>query len=119
MWESLGTRLPHQYDVINEHFDLQMGLLGRVQALRDAPTLYHYLWRDFTRLRGGLPISLKAYFFFLVVIAVVYLVSPLDLIPELVFGIVGLIDDVLVVVGVVMYIVEQYRSFVVNFGHQR
>jgi len=93
-----------------------VGLFGKLKTLRDAPTLYHYLWRDFTRIGGGLPFSLKAFFFFLVVIAILYLVSPVDLIPEIMFGIIGLTDDVLVVVGVLVYILEQYRSFVVNVG---
>ena len=93
--------------------------MGRLQALQDAPNLYHYLWRDFARLGGGLPFSLKLYFLILVLIVVLYLLSPLDMIPELVFGVIGLIDDVLAVVLVLVYIMEQYRTFVVNISHHR
>lgn len=81
--------------------------------------MYHYLWRDFTRLGGGLPFSLKLYFLILVLLVVLYLLSPLDVIPELVFGVIGLIDDVLAVVLVLVYIMEQYRTFVVNISHHR
>lgn len=81
--------------------------------------MYHYLWRDFARLGGGLPFSLKLYFLILVLLVVLYLLSPLDMIPELVFGVIGLIDDVLAVVLVLVYIMEQYRTFVVNISHHR
>ena len=62
---------------------------------------------------------MKLYFLILVLIVVLYLLSPLDMIPELVFGIIGLIDDVLAVVLVLVYIMEQYRTFVVNISHHR
>ena len=57
-------------------------------------------------------------------VAVLYLASPLDIIPEAVFGFLGLLDDVFVLVLIAVYVTIIYRRFVVvraaqEAGHQR
>ena len=51
-------------------------------------------------------------------IVIFYVLSPLDLVPEIVFGIIGLLDDVIAVVLAVLYVAEQYRNFVISAGHR-
>lgn len=40
-----------------------------------------------------------------------YLISPLDMIPEAVFGILGLLDDMFVVFLLAIYVTVIYRRF--------
>ncbi len=83
--------------------------------LFDTPALYRHLWTDYFRI-GVIPVSAKCYFLFVALLTLFYLISPLDLVPELMFGIVGLIDDVLAIVLMVLYVAGQYRAYVVNAG---
>ncbi len=46
-----------------------------------------------------------------VVAAIMYLISPLDMIPEAVFGIFGLFDDIVVVLLLAIYVTIIYRRF--------
>ena len=46
-----------------------------------------------------------------VVAAIMYLISPLDMIPEAVFGIFGLFDDIIVVLLLAIYVTIIYRRF--------
>lgn len=43
--------------------------------------------------------------------AVMYLISPLDMIPEAIFGILGLLDDLFVVLLLAIYVTVIYRRF--------
>lgn len=83
--------------------------------LLDLPALYRHLWTDYFRI-GGIPVSAKCYFLCYVLLVLCYLFSPLDLIPEALFGVIGLIDDMIGVLMVVVYMAQQYRAFVVNAG---
>lgn len=46
--------------------------------------------------------------------AIMYLISPLDLIPEAVFGILGLLDDLFIVLLLALYVAMIYRQFLAN-----
>ena len=46
--------------------------------------------------------------------AIMYLISPLDLIPEAVFGILGLLDDLFIVLLLALYVTMIYRQFLAN-----
>ena len=45
------------------------------------------------------------------VAAIMYLISPLDMIPEAVFGLFGLLDDIFVVLLLAIYVTIIYRRF--------
>jgi len=47
---------------------------------------------------------------------VIYLVSPLDVLPEAVFGLIGLLDDLFVVLLVLVYMTIIYRQIVADRG---
>jgi len=46
--------------------------------------------------------------------AFIYIVSPLDIIPESAFGILGLLDDVFVMVLLAVYASVLYRRYVAD-----
>ncbi|OTF69420.1 RING finger protein 170-like protein [Euroglyphus maynei] len=78
--------------------------------LYDLPTMLRHLTNDFFSFNG------LFYMFRLRVIicffaAILYLISPLDMIPEAVFGIFGLIDDIVVVLLLAIYVTIIYRRF--------
>jgi len=50
----------------------------------------------------------------LLICVVLYLLSPLDLLPEAVMGLFGLFDDLLVLLIVLIYCLVAYRQVVVN-----
>jgi uncharacterized membrane protein YkvA (DUF1232 family) len=43
-------------------------------------------------------------------LAVVYLISPIDLLPEMLLGPIGYIDDIGSIIAAVIYIVQIYRQ---------
>ncbi|XP_027200439.1 E3 ubiquitin-protein ligase RNF170-like isoform X2 [Dermatophagoides pteronyssinus] len=78
--------------------------------LYDLPTMLRHLTNDFFSFNG------LFYMFRLRVIicffaAILYLISPLDMIPEAVFGIFGLFDDIVVVLLLAIYVTIIYRRF--------
>lgn len=77
--------------------------------LYDVPTLLRHLWRELFTIRGLLLIR-RLHLFLILVLIVVYLVSPLDLLPEAAFGVLGLLDDVIIIVGTLVYISLIYRA---------
>ena len=79
--------------------------------LYDVPALLRHLWRELFTIRGLLIIR-RLHLFLILALIVVYLVSPLDLLPEAVFGILGLVDDVIIIAGTLVYISLVYRALV-------
>ncbi|KAH9517994.1 translation initiation factor eIF4E, variant 2 [Dermatophagoides farinae] len=78
--------------------------------LYDLPTMLRHLTNDFFSFNG------LFYMFRLRVVicffaAILYLISPLDMIPEAVFGIFGLFDDIVVVLLLAIYVTIIYRRF--------
>ena len=54
-----------------------------------------------------------------IVSGIIYLLSPLDLIPEIYFGPLGLIDDFIVFLTIIVLLAAVYRAFLVNRGRER
>eukprot|EP00117_Sycon_ciliatum_P012609 scpid88833/ scgid5395/ RING finger protein 170; Putative LAG1-interacting protein len=82
------------------------------EYIADAPALLSYLWHQ---LWTGhyLLLMFRVRVLLSIVVMVVYLLSPLDIIPEAVFGLFGLLDDLVLVVFVIMYLTVLTRVFVV------
>lgn len=89
--------------------------LQLLHYLYDVPTLLRHIWRNLFTLQGLL-VLYKLHILFILLLLFLYLLSPLDLIPETVFGVLGLIDDVVVVLGVLVYISLIYAAHVANGG---
>ena len=49
----------------------------------------------------------------------VYIISPIDLIPEMIFGAVGLIDDFFVFIGLFVFIAKSYYTFIGDLERRR
>lgn len=60
---------------------------------------------------GGLMYMFRLRIVLCFLAALMYLISPLDMIPEAVFGILGLLDDLFVVLLLAIYITVVYRRF--------
>lgn len=81
--------------------------------IRDLPMLLRHLWNEFFSV-GGLMYMFRIRIILCFFAACMYLISPLDIIPEAVFGILGLFDDVFVVLLLTIYISIIYRRFITN-----
>ncbi|XP_077549004.1 E3 ubiquitin-protein ligase RNF170-like isoform X2 [Haemaphysalis longicornis] len=78
--------------------------------LRDLPTLLRHAGSEFFSV-GGIMYMFRLRIVLCFVAAIMYLVSPLDMIPEAVFGILGLLDDLFVVLLLAIYVTVIYRRF--------
>lgn len=76
----------------------------------DLPTLLRHLTSEFFTV-GGLMYMFRIRIVLCFVAAIMYLISPLDMIPEAVFGLFGLLDDVFVVLLLAIYVTIIYRRF--------
>mmetsp|Transcript_10691 Transcript_10691/g.13873 ORF Transcript_10691/g.13873 Transcript_10691/m.13873 type:complete len:256 (+) Transcript_10691:276-1043(+) len=93
------------------------------QAFRDSPLLFQRLREDLASgdhqtqdLLYQALIKFHNILFFIIV--VFYILSPLDLFPEAAFGVVGILDDILVVATLVVYISSIYRSVLLHRSRQ-
>lgn len=86
---------------------------GWLDYLRDIPTLFRHLWREFFSV-GGLVLMFRIRVLMCVIAAIVYLLSPLDIIPELFLGLFGLLDDAFILVLLLMYVTAIYRRYVAD-----
>ncbi|UXI17706.1 ankyrin repeat domain-containing protein 13C [Sarcoptes scabiei] len=78
--------------------------------LYDLPTMLRHLSNDFFSF-SGLFYMFRIRVIICFLAAIMYLISPLDMIPEAVFGIFGLFDDILVVLLLAIYVTIIYRRF--------
>jgi RING finger protein 170 len=80
-----------------------------MDMVRDAPLLLRRLWHD---LSPGVVLSMlcKFRFMWFMLLTVLYLLSPIDLIPEAVFGVVGLVDDAIVFCMALVICASAYRQ---------
>lgn len=83
--------------------------------LYDVPTLLRHIWRNLFTLQG-LVMLYKLHILFILLLLLLYFLSPLDLIPEAVFGILGFIDDFVIIMGVLVYISLIFRAHIANGG---
>ena len=81
----------------------------------DVPTLFRQMFSD----RGlNLIMRFRIYFYF--GLALLYLITPVDILPESVFGIAGILDDLIVIIIIAVYVTSLYRNYVAfrNIGHE-
>ena len=81
-----------------------------IDYIRDLPTILRHLSSEFVTL-GGVVYMLRIRIVLCFVAAIMYLVSPLDLIPEAFFGILGLLDDMFVLLLLALYVSIIYRRY--------
>ncbi|XP_070564321.1 E3 ubiquitin-protein ligase RNF170-like [Ptychodera flava] len=81
--------------------------------IRDLPTLLRHAWGEFFSL-GGLVWMFRLRIVLCLLAAILYFVSPLDIIPEAVFGLIGFMDDLFVILLLLIYVSIIYRNIVAN-----
>ena len=81
--------------------------------MRDLPTLLRHLASEFFSV-GGLVLMFRLRVLVLFAAALLYFISPLDIIPEAVFGVLGFLDDIFILILLAVYISIMYRQFVVQ-----
>ena len=84
-----------------------------LHALRDAPALLRHLSADVSSLRALAAVA-RVRLLALAAAALAYLVSPLDLIPEALVGVLGLLDDVVVLLAFALYVSLLYRQLLTS-----
>jgi len=82
-----------------------------MERLQDAPTLLTHLVTNFFTGDDQFTIMFQLRIFFLVIFYFLYLLSPLDLIPEIMFGVIGILDDILIFILIALYMSEHVRGF--------
>lgn len=81
-----------------------------MSRLRDAPVLFRHLYHNFSVLTLWEQFSLIV----LALAVIGYLLLPIDLIPELIFGLFGFFDDFAAVIWALVFAAGLYRDHVVN-----
>lgn len=81
--------------------------------IRDMPALLRHLFREFFSARG-IFLLWRIRIVILLLLALLYLLSPLDIIPEHIFGILGFLDDILIILSVFFVVSIIYRAAVLE-----
>ncbi|WAR24664.1 RN170-like protein [Mya arenaria] len=79
--------------------------------LRDLPTLLRHLYSEFFTV-GGLLFMFRLRIVVCFLMALLYFLSPFDIIPEAVFGIFGFLDDLFILLLLAIYVSMIYRNVV-------
>ncbi|GAB4844763.1 hypothetical protein Ancab_038152 [Ancistrocladus abbreviatus] len=89
---------------------------GIIQRLQDLPFLLRRLLHDLADPQRSLPLVIKARVYLAVVLTVIYFLCPVDILPEGILGIIGFLDDLIILLICVLHIAATYRSVLV-FRH--
>ncbi|XP_077241413.1 uncharacterized protein LOC143881947 isoform X2 [Tasmannia lanceolata] len=90
------------------------GSHGLIQRLRDLPFLLRRLLGELVDPQRSLPLVFKARMFCAMAASIIYVVSPVDIIPEGLFGILGLLDDLIIVLIVFFYLAALYQRALIS-----
>ena len=100
-----------RFTFVNAIKTLLLFLPQLLDYLRDLPALLRNLFRDFFSV-GGMVMIFRARVFVLFLLLALYIISPLDIIPEGVLGLLGLIDDLFIAFIICVYASVIYRQFI-------
>jgi RING finger protein 170 len=104
-------RLVANINLYNRRFSGQP--LTWMEYFLDLPTILRHCMTDFFSI-GGLIWMFRLRIVVCFLIALLYLLSPLDIIPEAAFGLFGLLDDMFVMFLLAIYISILYRRFIAH-----
>ncbi|NWX58718.1 RN170 ligase, partial [Promerops cafer] len=82
-----------------------------MERIMDLPTLLRHAFREMFSV-GGLFWMFRIRIFLCLIGALLYLASPLDFLPEALFGILGFLDDFFVIFLLLIYISIMYREVI-------
>ncbi|KAI3512945.1 hypothetical protein L1887_20268 [Cichorium endivia] len=87
---------------------------GLSQRLQDLPFLIKRLFRELMDPQRSLPFVIKARVYLALLSTAIYVLSPVDIIPEALFGILGLLDDVIIALIFFLHVGTLYRALLVR-----
>jgi RING finger protein 170 len=76
--------------------------------VRDLPILLRHMSVEF--FAGGLVHFFRIRIVLCLISGFMYLVSPLDVIPEAIYGLFGFLDDIVVLLAIAVYLTVVYRG---------
>lgn len=110
-----GNNEPEAIQVLRDANDYNRRFSGQprsiMERIMDLPTLLRHAFREMFSV-GGLFWMFRIRIVLCLVGAFLYLASPLDIIPEALFGILGFLDDFFVIFLLLIYISIMYREVV-------
>ncbi|RNA09020.1 E3 ubiquitin-ligase RNF170-like [Brachionus plicatilis] len=86
-----------------------------LEYIYDVPILFRHLMNELFSY-DGISLWYRIRIIFFLLVAFCYFLSPLDIIPEALFGIFGFLDDLFVIFIIAIYVSTIYRQFVTNRG---
>lgn len=84
-----------------------------IEYIKDVPLVLNHIWLEVTG-QGGLRFFCTAQVIVAIVGAILYLLLPYDIFPEQVFGLIGFLDDILIMATVLVYLSYLYRAIVIE-----
>ncbi len=100
------------FDLINAYNRRFSGLPRSLwDQLQEIPLLLRHLINELLTF-NNMEIWFRLRFGFMFLIALMYFLSPLDIIPEALFGLLGYMDDFLVLIMMALYICSIYRQII-------
>ncbi|KAL6961964.1 RING-type E3 ubiquitin transferase [Sarracenia purpurea var. burkii] len=96
----------------NRHFGARSN--GLIQRLRDLPFLLKRLLREILNPQRSIPFAIRARVCLAILASALYIISPVDIIPEAIFGIIGFVDDALIAVIGFLHVAALYRSVLLS-----
>lgn len=88
-------------------YDLMLSSQITTQV-RDSPTILRHVFNELVSL-NGISLCNRLWIILALILALLYLISPVDLIPELILGPIGFIDDIVLIFAALIYIAQLYR----------
>lgn len=89
------------------------GSVSILQRVRDMPLLLRRMLQDLMDPQRALPLVHRTRIIVYLVLLAFYVFSPLDILPEGILGIIGLMDDFLVMLVVLFHLAAMYRTALV------
>nr|TKV90289.1 hypothetical protein SEVIR_9G018800v2 [Setaria viridis] len=95
-----------------QHYNCIFGGAPRslTQRLQDLPFFIRRLFRELLDPQRTLPLVFRARMMMMVALSAIYVLSPVDILPESVLGLFGFVDDLLILVIVFLHLAAVYRS---------
>ncbi|KAF8757457.1 hypothetical protein HU200_010978 [Digitaria exilis] len=82
----------------------------RARRLQDLPFFIRRLFRELMDPQRTLPLVFRARMLMMVALSAIYVLSPVDILPESVLGLFGFVDDLLILLIVFLHLAAVYRS---------
>jgi RING finger protein 170 len=84
-----------------------------MEYIWDLPTLLEQLFHEFFS-GSGLVLVLRFRIALCFIAALLYVLSPIDILSEAAFGLLGFLDDIVIALLVLFYVSEVYRNVVAD-----